>query len=71
MSKAKYDYIMDYIPDKNLFKAVMFARKMKRDGRSAENAIRTASRYYDVDMSDVAHYMGQVGGRKMSERRGC
>ena len=68
MSKAKFDYLMDYIPDKNLYKAVMFARQMRRDGRTAENAIRIASKYYDVDMSDVAHYMGQVGGRKKSEK---
>lgn len=69
MSKAKYEYVMDYIPDKDVYKAVMFARKMRRDGRSAENAIRIASRYYNVDMSDVAHYMGQVGGRKRQERK--
>lgn len=69
MSKAKYKYSMDYISDKNTYRAVMFARKMYREGRSAENAIRIASRYYDVDMSDVAHYMGQVAGRKRSEGR--
>lgn len=69
MSKAKYEYVMDYIPDKDVYKAVMFARKMRREGRNAENAIRIASRYYDVDMSDVAHYMGQVGGRKRQERK--
>ena len=69
MAKAKYAYNMDYIPDKDVYKAVMFARKMRRDGRTAENAIRIASRYYDVDMSDVAKYMGQVGGRKRAEGR--
>ena len=68
MSKAKYNYSMDYIPEKDLYKAVMFARKMRRDGRSAENAIRIASRYYGVDMSDIAHYMGQVGGRIKAEK---
>lgn len=69
MSKAKHKYAMDYIEDKDVYKAVMFARKMRRDGRSAENAIRIASRYYDVDMSDVAHFMGQVGGRIRGERQ--
>ena len=31
MAKAKYAYNMDYIPDKDVYKAVMFARKMRRD----------------------------------------
>ncbi len=69
MSKAKYKYVMDYIPNKEVYKAVMFARKMRREGRTTENAIRIASNYYDVDMSDVAHYMGQVGGRIAAERK--
>jgi recombinational DNA repair protein RecR len=67
MSKAKYDYLMDYIPNKDVYKAVMFACKMRREGVSVENAIRRASKYYDVDMSEVAHYMGQRGSRKRSE----
>lgn len=70
MSKARYAYAMDYIADKTLYKAVMFARKMTREGRSPSNAIRVASRYYDVDMSDVAHYMGQVGSRIAHEHKG-
>lgn len=68
MSKARYDYLMDYIPDKDLFKAVMFAVKMIRSGKDQAQAIRTASRYYDVDMSEVAHYVGQRGGRKNAEK---
>ena len=67
MSKAKYNYAMDFISNKDVYKAVMFARKLRRDGRTTENAIRIASKYYDVDMSDVAHYMGQIGGRRRNE----
>jgi len=69
MAKAKYNYLMDFIPDKNVYKAVMFAAKMMRTGTGKAQAIRTASRYYDVDMSDVAHYLGQRGGRKSAEGR--
>lgn len=69
MAKPKYDYLMDYIDDKNVFKAVMFAAKMLRQGRNKMQAIRTASRYYDVDMQLVAHYLGQRGGRKAQESR--
>lgn len=70
MAKPKYDYVMDYIEDKDVFRAVMFAAKLIRDGRSANNAVRIASRYYDVDMSDVAHYLGQRGARRRNEKRG-
>ncbi len=69
MAKAKYDYIMDYISDKDTYKAVMFAAKMMREGKDKQQAIRTASRYYDVDMTDVAHYLGQRGGRRRVEER--
>ena len=67
MSKAKYDYLMDYIPDKAVYKAVMFACRMIRQGKDFGQAIRTASRYYDVDMDDVQHYVAQRGGRKKGE----
>lgn len=67
MSKAKYDYLMDYIIDKSVYKAVSFAASMIRKGTGKAQAIRTASRYYDVDMSEVAHYLGQRGGRKRAE----
>lgn len=42
MSKAKYDYIMDYIADKDTYKAVMFACRMIRQGTNYNQAIRTA-----------------------------
>lgn len=67
--KPKYEYVMDYIADKDVYKAVMFACKMMRNGTSANNAIRKASMYYDVDMSDVAKYVGQRGGRRSQEKQ--
>lgn len=51
---------MDYIPDKTLFKAVMFARKMMREGTPPGVANTRAAQYYRVSVSDVAHYTGQV-----------
>lgn len=62
---AKYN--MDYIADKDLYAAVMFARKMIRQGKPAGLANYTAANYYGVDMADVAHYVGQAAGR--SKRR--
>jgi hypothetical protein len=40
-----YDYLMDYIDDKQVFKAVMFARKMIREGTPPGAANKTAARY--------------------------
>lgn len=68
MSKAKYDYLMDKASDKETFKAVMFACKMIREGKTPSIAIRTASRYYDCDMSEVASLVGQRGGRTNGEK---
>lgn len=56
-------YKMDYIPEAQVFKAVMFARSMIRNGERPQIAIYRASRYYKVNQSKVAHYVGQVGGR--------
>lgn len=60
-------YNMDFIDDKDLYAAVMFARKMIRQGKPAGLANYTAANYYGVDMADVAHYVGQAAGR--SKRR--
>ena len=69
MGVAKYDYVMDYIEDKTLYKAVMFARQMIRDGEYPSHAIRKASKYYKRDMGDIAHYVGQCGSRRANEKR--
>lgn len=62
---AKYN--MGFIADKDLYAAVMFARKMIRQGKPAGLANYTAAKFYNVDMADVAHYVGQAAGR--SKRR--
>ena len=69
MAKPKYKYVMDYIDDKDTFRAVMFACEMIKQGRNYHQAVRIASRYYDVDMDDVRHYVSQRSGRIQAERR--
>ena len=66
--KAKPN-LMEYIKDKDVYKAVMFARSMHREGMGMGLAIYKASRYYKVDQQDVAYYMGQLGGNVNSIRR--
>ena len=66
---GKRRYAMDYIPDPELYKAVMFARKMIRDGTPAGIANTRAANYYDVDVSDVARHVGQAGGTYRHRRR--
>ncbi|MBO4555730.1 MAG: hypothetical protein J5706_03150 [Elusimicrobiales bacterium] len=61
--KIKPNYRMDFIKNKNVFKAVLFACKMIKEGKRAEHAIYVASTYYEVLKSEVAHYVGQRGGR--------
>jgi hypothetical protein len=54
---------MDYIPNKQLFAAVMFARNMMRDGQYPWVANKVAARYYGFKTTAVAQYTGQVAGR--------
>ena len=67
MSIPKYKYAMDYIADKNTYKAVMFACQMIREGRGPGVACRIAAHYYGVDQQDVHHYVSQRGGRRRAE----
>jgi hypothetical protein len=65
MAVAKHKYIMDYISDKNTYKAVMYACKLIREyGKGYHDAVRIASNTYDVDANDIRHYMSQRSGRK-------
>lgn len=52
-----------FIP-KHLFPAVMFAKKMIREGESPQLAIYKAAQYYDVETSDVASYVGRKHNAK-------
>lgn len=61
---TKYEHPMEYISDKDVFKAVMFACKMIRQGKHPRKAVEIASYYHNVDKEKVHHYVGQRGGRK-------
>lgn len=52
--KPKKD-LMEYIPDKQLYAAVMFARKMIREGTKPGIVYTRAAKYYHVSSKDVAH----------------
>ncbi len=67
--RGRSRYGMDYIPDRALFAAVMFARKMIREGLPAGIANHRAANYYGVSTHDVAHYVGQVGATCARRRR--
>ncbi len=54
---------MDYIPDKTVFKAVMFARRMMQKGTSPPLANTKAAKYFRISVSEVAHYTGQNASR--------
>jgi hypothetical protein len=68
MAKRKKKYAMDFIEDKELFKAVMFARKMMGQGTPPAVANTRAAEYYGYEAGEVAHYTGQVGGRKRAAK---
>ena len=53
---------LPYIKDKQVFKAVMFARVL-REEYGAPLAIHKAAKYYKVEEHSVAHYMGKLGAK--------
>lgn len=61
-----YAYSMDYIDDKNTFKAVMFACDLLKKGNSYTKSIGIASRYYNVNPDDIRHFVSQRSGRKQA-----
>jgi hypothetical protein len=67
--RGKRRYAMDYIPDKRLYAAVMFALKMMREGTPPAVANARAAGYYHFPVTDVAHYTGQAGGTCAQRRR--
>jgi len=67
--RKKRAHLMDYIADRSLYKAVMFARSMIRTGTRPNIANDRAGKYYQVSVSDVAHYVGQVGGTVAGSKR--
>jgi len=61
---SSYGYSMDYIDDKDTYKAVMFACSLLKDGNSFTKSIGVASNYYNVNPNDVRHFVSQRGRRK-------
>lgn len=70
---ANHAYSMDYISDKDTFRAVMFACKLLKGGKSYTKSIAIACDYYGVNPDDVRHFVAQRGGRARANkaRRKC
>ena len=62
-------YAMDYIPDRRLFAAVMFARRMMREGTPPGVANARAAGYYGFPVGEVARYTGQAAGTCSQRKR--
>ena len=63
------EYVMDYIADKDLYKAAMFAKKMCKNGTAFHTACGIAARTYGVRYEDVQKYMAQSSGRTQGWRK--
>lgn len=66
MKKRKH--VMEFISDKTLFRAVMFARTMMRSGTAPALANYRAAEFYKVKTEDVAHYTGQTASRLKAQK---
>lgn len=62
-------YVMDFIPDETLFKAVMYARRLMKRGTPPAIANTRAAKYYGVSVTEVTRHTGQTGGRVASKRK--
>jgi hypothetical protein len=61
--------MMQYIQDKDVFKAVSFAAAMIKIGKPKGLSIYKAASYYNVATRDVAHYLGKRGADKSNMNR--
>lgn len=68
-SQKPYHDIMDDIDDPDLHNAVSMARDMMRNGISPGLANWKAAYYHAVDVSDVASWVGKIGGQVKRSRR--
>jgi hypothetical protein len=66
---GRREYLIDFIPDRQLYCAVMFALRMIREGTPPGLAIWRAASYYRREITAVAHYVGQAGGTCSGRRR--
>lgn len=67
---ANHAYSMDYIDDKNTYKAVMFACNLLKKGNSYTKSVAIASKYYDANPDDVRHFLSQRSGRSQANKKG-
>ncbi len=58
---------LPYIEDKQVFKAVSYARALRRE-TGMGLAITRASKYYNVDYHVVASYLGALGSNTKENR---
>lgn len=56
---AQMNLLKKFIPDKTVYAAVMFSRKLMRGGMSPGLANWKAGRYYGVPTSEVARHVGK------------
>lgn len=66
---ANHPYAMDYIDDKDTFKAVMYACNLLQKGISYNKAIGIACNTYDANPDDVRHFVSQRSGRKQANKK--
>ena len=64
-----HPYLMDYIDNKDTFKAVMYACNLLKRGTSYTKAIGVASSFYEVNPDDVRHFVSQRSGRKQANQK--
>lgn len=53
---------MPFIKDKDVFKAVCYARSLNH--MPIQKAMFKAAKYYKIDISEVAKYMGKFGSNR-------
>ena len=70
MANKKYmsGHSMPFIEDKQLFKAVMFAIHMIKEGEGYGLANYIAASYYGYETSEVAHYVGIYANNRHKEK---
>lgn len=65
-------YSMDYISDKQLYRAVMYACSLMKPpyNKNYSDAIGISARTYNCKYEDIQHYVSQRSGRKKGKNLG-
>jgi len=61
---------MPYIKDKECFKAVLFARRLMGTGLETGSAIYRAAKFYKIEVSKVAKYIGKFASNVQYDKTG-